>query len=303
MERQVPTLQEVQAYLTKDRNWGRWGKEDQVGAVNLITPEKRARAARLVRSGRAVSLSRELPQTPGVGNPIPAQHYMKRLAREGGGGAVDYYGLYYHGVTTTHLDALCHTWDGNGMWHGRDPEKEITVDGAAWGAIEHWKEGIVTRGVLLDVPKHRGEPCVTLEKPVHGWELEEIAQKQGAAVEPGDALVVYCGRENWIKTNPPYGSEPRGRPGLHASCLKFIREKDVSLLVWDMLDMMPNGYGIPWTVHAALFAYGVGLLDNALLEPLARACAEEGRHEFMLMVCPLRMVGGTGSPVNPIALF
>jgi hypothetical protein len=85
--------------------------------------------------------------------------------------------------------------------------------------------------------------------------------------------------------------------------LPFIRDADVSLLVWDMMDHMPNGYDIPWSVHGVIFAYGVGLVDNALLEPLAAACAEEGRYEFMLMVLPLRVVGGTGSPLNPVALF
>ena len=95
----------------------------------------------------------------------------------------------------------------------------------------------------------------------------------------------------------------QNRPGLHASCLKFIRESDCSLLVWDMMDFEPNGYDIPWSVHGSIFAYGIGLLDNALLQPLAEACAEEGRYEFMLTVNPLLVVGGTGSPVNPIALF
>ena len=305
-ERQIPTYEEVLGYLSKDRAWGRWGDDDQVGAVNLITPEKRVRAAGLVRTGRAVSMSREVPKTPAANNPIPAQHYMKRLVRGEavlGGGAVDYYGLYYHGVTTTHIDALCHTWDNNGMWGGHDPEKEITVDGAAWASIDHWKDGIFTRGVLLDVPKYRGEPSVTMEKPVHGWEMEEIAAAQGVVVEPGDALIVYCGREVWSQSNPPYGSDPSGRPGLHASCLPTLRKWDVCLLGWDMLDAMPNGYGIPWAVHGCLFAYGIGLLDNALLEPLANACAEEGRCEFVLTLSPLNMVGGTGSPVNPIALF
>ncbi len=74
------------------------------------------------------------------------------------------------------------------------------------------------------------------------------------------------------------------RPGLHASCLPFIRDSDAALLVWDMMDLQPNGYDLPWTVHGAIFAYGVGLLDNALLEPLAAACAEEGRYEFLLLV-------------------
>jgi len=304
MERRVPTQEEVQAYLKEDRNWGRWGDDDQKGAVNMVTPEKRLAAARLVRSGRAVSLSRVFPKTPAPNNPIPAQHYMMRRVRtETDGACADYYGIAYHGQACTHLDALCHTWDGNGMWNGRDPDQVITFDGSTWGSVENWQEGIVTRGVLLDVPKHRGIPFVTMEQPIHGWELEDIAKAEGIVLQPGDALIVYGGREHWDKVNSQWGSNPQGRPGLHASCLKFLRESDCSMLVWDMMDAMPSGYGILWTVHGAIFAYGIALLDNALLQPLAEACAEEGRYEFMLVVAPLRVVVGTGSPVNPNVLF
>ena len=305
MERRVPTKDEVLAYLKEDRNWGRWGQDDQMGAVNMVTPEKRVAAAGLVKSGRAVSLSREFPKVAGPNNPTPAIHYMKRNIRDdSSGAATDYYGISYHGTATTHLDALCHVWDANGMWNGRNPEEVITFDGAKWGSIEHWKEGIITRGVLLDVPKHRGEPFVTQEKPIHGWELEDIAKEQGVTMEPGDALVVYGGRENWNEVKPLWGTAGApSRPGLHASCFKFIRESDCCVLVWDMMDHSPNGYDLAWSVHGSIFAYGIGLLDNALLQPLAEACAQENRYEFMLTINPLRVVGGTGSPVNPIALF
>jgi kynurenine formamidase len=255
-----------------------------------------------VRSGRAVSLSREFPKTPALNNPTPAQHYMKLLDRGAGGAAIDYYGVSYHGQASTHLDSLCHVWNEDGMWNGRAPADEISFDGARFGAITNWSTGIITRGVLLDVPRFRGEPFVTQERPIHGWELEDVAAAQGVALEPGDALVVYGGREAWDRVNPIWGSGT-SRPGLHASCLPFIRDNDASLLVWDMMDHSPNGYDVPWSVHGVIFAYGVGLVDNALLEPLAAACAEEGRYEFMLMVLPLVVVGGTGSPANPVALF
>ena len=302
-EHDVPSRADVDSYLRDRRNWGRWGAEDQVGAVNLITPEKRVRAAGLVRTGRAVSLSRELPKTPAPNNPTPAQHFMARIDRgDGGGGAVDYYGVSYHGQATTHLDALCHVWNQDGMWQGRDPAQEIGFDGAHFGAVTNWSNGIITRGVLLDIPKLRGEPFVTQERPIHGWELEDAAAAEGVRVEPGDALLVYGGREAWNRVNPPWGVGT-SRPGLHASCLPFVRDSDVALLVWDMMDFMPNGYDIPWSMHGVIFAYGVGLVDNALLEPLAGACAEESRYEFLLMALPLVVAGGTGSPLNPVALF
>jgi Putative cyclase len=302
-ERPVPTKADVAAYLKDRRNWGRWGADDEVGAVNLITPEKRVRAASLVRSGRAVSLSREFPKTPGPNNPTPAQHFMRQIDRGGGGGAaLDYYGVSYHGQASTHLDSLCHVWNADGMYNGRNPHDEIGFDGANFGAITNWSTGIITRGVLLDVPRFRGEPFVSQERPIHGWELEDVVEAQGVTLEPGDALLVYGGREAWDRVNSTWGSGT-SRPGLHASCLPFIRDNDAALLVWDMMDLAPNGYDIPWSMHGVIFAYGVGLVDNALLEPLAAACAAEGRYEFMLMVLPLVVVGGTGSPLNPIALF
>ena len=308
-ERPLPTEKEVRALIHDRRNWGRWGKDDQLGAINLITPAKRAAAARLVRTGRSVSLSRPFPKEPGLNNALPAHHYMRTLPRGKGGFAADYYGIFYHGVASTHLDALCHTWDEHAMWNGRDPKKEITFDGATFGSVEHWAEGILTRAVMLDVPRHRGVSSVTEERPVHGWELEDIARARGVRLEPGDAVCVYAGREAWQAANPerpygrPFGMGPNERPGLHVSCLEFLRDHDVSVLVWDMLDHLPVGYDIPWAVHAALFAYGVALVDNALLEPLARACAEEQRDEFMLIVAPLVVVGGTGSPANPLGVF
>jgi kynurenine formamidase len=295
----TPTRDDVIGYLRDRRNWGRWGADDQRGAINLITPEKRVRAAQLVKSGRSVSLSRDFPVIPGRGNPMPAQHFVRTF----GDAVVDYYGIVYHGYVATHVDALCHVWDGDGMWQGRDPKVEITTNGAMFGGIQHWRDGVTTRGVLLDVPKHRGQPFVTVDEPVHGWELEAIAKAQGVRIEPGDALVVYSGREKYQEANRGWSGYQPPSPGLHASVLPFIRDNDVSVLCWDLMDASPNEYGVTWTVHGAIFSYGIALVDNALLQPLAEACAEEGRYEFMFTFAPLAVIGGTGSPINPIALL
>jgi Putative cyclase len=309
-EKPLPTEKEVMGWIRERRNWGRWGKDDQQGVMNLVTPAKRAAAARLVKSGRSLSLSRPFPKEPGPNNALPAHHYMKTLPRGKGGFAADYYGIFYHGVASTHIDALCHTWDDDAMWNGRDPKKEIGFDGARFGAIEHWQHGIITRCVLLDVPRHRGTRFVTEDRPVHGWELDDIITRRKITLEPGDAVAVYSGREAWQAQDPekPYSkvfgpSATLTRPGLHVSCLPFLRDHDVSVLVWDMLDALPIGYDIPWAVHACLFAYGCALVDNALLEPLAQVCQEEGRDDFMLIVSPLPVMGGTGSPANPLAMF
>ncbi len=303
-QRQVPSKDEVMSYLRERRNWGRWGDKGSAGAINLINAEKRLEAVSLVENGRAVSLSRPFPVEPKLENPRPAQHFMSVMERpHGGGAAMDYYGVFYHGTATTHIDALCHVWDSGGMWDGKSPDKTLNFSGGSYGTVDAWSDGILTRGVLLDIPGHRGAPYVTLDAPVHGWELEDIAEAQGVEIRPGDAVMVYSGREAYAADHGGNWAGGYSRPGLHASCLKFVRDNDISILGWDMMDASPNEYDIPWSVHGVIFAYGVALLDNSLLEPLANACAEEGRYEFMLTINPLNVIGGTGSPVNPVAVF
>ena len=173
------TRDEVDEYLRANRNWGRWGDDEEVGALNLITPQKRASAAKLVKTGDAFSLSRPIPKDPSPINPKPAAHYMERKVRAADAGfSIDYIALGYHGRATTHLDAICHTWQSDGMYNGRDPDKEIGFQGATWGQVDAWKEGMITRGVLIDVPRHRGKPYVTFEEPVHGSELRDIAVRR-----------------------------------------------------------------------------------------------------------------------------
>ena len=301
--RNIPSKSEVDSYL-EDTNWGRWGNKGSAGAMNLITNEKRLEAVLLAKIGRTVSLSRPFPVTPAGDNPRPAQHYMHKEERQfEGGAAMDYYGVFYHGTATTHIDALCHVWDKNGMWEGKTPDDVIKFSGANFGTVEEWKDGILTRGILLDVPKHRNKPYVTLSEPVHGWELEDIATEQNVEIKSGDAVFVYSGRDKYAADNNGRWGTPDGRPGLHASCLPFVKTNDIAILGWDMMDASPNEYEIPWTVHGVIFAYGVALVDNAYLEPLSNVCAEENRYEFMLSLNPLYVQGGTGSPANPIATF
>ena len=301
--RNVPSKKEVDGYL-RDTNWGRWGGNGGAGALNLITDQKRLDAIGLVKKGRSVSLSRPLPVAPAGDNPRPAQHYMHKEARPfEGGAAMDYYGVFYHGTATTHIDALCHVWNKDGMWDGKNPEEIIKFGGATYGTVDEWKNGILTRGILLDIPLHRNAPYVTTDNPVHGWELEDVAKSQGIEILPGDAVFVYSGREKYAAANDGRWGTPDGRPGLHASCLPFVKNNDISILGWDMMDASPNEYDVPWTVHGVIFAYGVALVDNSLLEPLANVCAEEKQYEFMLTINPLYVEGGTGSPANPIAVF
>lgn len=302
---------DIEGMLRRGRNWGRWGADDELGTLNLVTAEKRIAATQLVRTGRTVSLSRPFPTKPAPNNPHPAEHFMRRDAfgdAVDAAGCVDFLGIAYHGLASTHIDALCHVWDQNGMWNGRRADDVVDSYGSKWASIDKWHEGIITRGVLLDVPGFRDERYVTLESPVHGDELEEVCKTQGSMLEPGDAVVVYSGREEWDKEHVVWGGEKddegvRVCPGLHASCLSFLREHDCAVLAWDMMDSSPNEFGLRFTVHAAIPAYGLALVDNCDLGPLVDACREEKRYEFLFIVAPLVVLGATGSPANPLAVF
>jgi kynurenine formamidase len=290
------------------RRWGRWGDNDQAGALNLVTADKVLRAVSLVRLGRVISMSRDFPVAPALNNPNPAEHYLRKRTRgsHGEGSVTDYVGINFHGKAATHIDALCHVWNHDGMWNGRDPVREVTGEGVRWGGIEHFGDGIITRGVLLDVAAHRPAGYVDRGEPVTGAELAKIAA--ATDLEPGDALVIHSGRDAWDRAHDrPWGSpEPDGSydlPGLDVSCLDFFYEVDCGLVVWDMMDAVPNDFGVPHATHAAIFSQGIPLLDNAALAGVAALSRELGRSEFMLCVAPLKIVGGTGSPVNPLALF
>ena len=124
----MPTRQEVDSYLRDRRNWDRWGDKGSAGAMNLITDEKRLSAVKLVEKGRMVSLSRPFPVEPSIENPRPALQYLFTVDRqEGWGSAQDFYGITYHGTATTHIDALCHVWTGDGMWDGQRPEERADL--------------------------------------------------------------------------------------------------------------------------------------------------------------------------------
>lgn len=295
MTRRFTDRDDAESYLRATRNWTRWGPDDQLGALNLVTPAKRRAAAALVRTGQAVSLAR-----PFVAPTLTVERFARGTDT---GGAVDELSVRCHGPGATHLDALCHTWDGDGMWAGRSPAAEIGPTGVGWGGLERFREGVLTRGVLLDIPRLRGEPHVRQDSPVHGDELAAAAWEQGVRTEPGDALLVYSGRDEYERMVGTWSADPTTRPGLESSCLTYIRETDCAIILWDMGDVRPNEFGLPFPVHAALFAYGVPLVDAALLGPLAQACAAAGRWEFLLSVNPLHIVGATGCLVNPVAVF
>jgi kynurenine formamidase len=293
---------DVLAFHQTLSNWGRWGEDDQLGALNLITPEVTAAAAATVRTGRTVSCARPLDTVPSADNPSPVAHHMTGTATEGMG--ADYFAIASHGFATSHIDALCHIFHEGRLYNGY-PAEAVTAHGATKLGIHRLHDGIVTRGVLLDIPALHGLDALEPGQPVFPEDLETAEAKAGLAVRPGDALLVRTGR--W-RRRATHGAWDVGQlaAGLDASCLPWLRERDVAALgsdgVSDVLPSRVDGVGMP--IHTVVIvAMGVHLLDNLDLDALATACADEARWEFLLTVAPLVLRRGTASPVNPIALF
>ncbi len=303
-DRTVPTVEQYQAYKERFQNWGRWGIGDSLGTLNHITEEVRRAAAALVRDGRSVSLANPLATAAvlaGKRNPSPADHRVNA----GDTGCGDYIGVAYHGFANTHVDALCHIFTPDGRMYGGHPASDVTEAGARSNSIDGWRDGIVARGVLYDVPRYRGVDYVTIEDPVHGWELEDVAAAERIAPRQGDAVLVRMGASAFWAANPHF-DPPWRAPGLHASALEFLYQYDAALLGWDLMEApRQEQYQAPsLPIHSIGIPYmGLALLDNANFEELAPVCAEMGRWEFLLVVAPLVVVGGTGSPVNPIAIL
>lgn len=270
--------------------------------MRWITPEKRAAAAALVRSGRTVGCSRPLPTEPAADNERPVVHLMTGTAAEGWGG--DYFALAPHGFAVSHIDALCHIFHEGRLYNGY-PVEQVTAHGALALAIDALRDGVVSRGVLLDVPALRGVPWLEPGEPIGPDELEHAEAAAGVRVEAGDVLLVRTGR--WALRAARGAWNARERiAGLHASCLPWLFERRVAALGCDgVSDVVPSGIeGVPLPIHSvAIVAMGLHLLDNLDLDPLADACRAEGRHAFQLVVAPLVLARGTASPVNPIAIF
>ncbi len=311
-DRTPPTPEEYETYRERFSNWGRWGPDDTLGTLNHITPEVRRHALTLPQQGRTVSLSLVISKDPRSRMVSGFEQEM----RVGPTSSGDRISINFHGWTVTHLDALCHIFTGPGgeLYNGR-PGSDVTLDGAGSGSVEPYHDGIVTRGVLYEVPRHRGADFVTIDAPVHGWELEDIAAAQGVEPRPGDAVVVRSGANAFYASRPDFEMGMFNEmPGVHGSAIEFLYEHDAAVLVWDLLDAgqqglghglpRPDGETVGVPIHEIVIPWmGMPLLDNANLDDLADACAEAGRYEFLLMVAPLRVQGGTGSPVNPIAVL
>lgn len=300
-----PTESEILSWFEKLSNWGRWGPDDELGTLNLVTPDVRKRAVQTVTEGISVSCAHDVVAgVHGLESEVTA---VATMAGNRLGFALEKItALTVHGHLMTHLDALSHIfWDGQ-MYNGR-PAHVFADGGANALPVEVTKQGVVTRGVLLDVAAAKEVDWIEPEHGVFPEDLELAESRQGVRVEPGDAVLLRTGFNRYRRHAGLDSSDPgMHQPGWHAACLPWLRARDVSVIGCDSAtDVMPSGYrDLALPVHTVgIVAMGLWLVDNCDLEAIASLASSLSRWEFQLSICPLALTGLTSSPVNPVALF
>jgi kynurenine formamidase len=301
------TKADIDRWMTELSNWGRWGKDDQAGTINLITPAKRKQAAALVKDGVSVSMSGnadiEMDSAAPQQSPHNWQHVMKStgVGRQDGY-VLDTYSMSYHNSISTHLDALSHFFYGGKVYNGF-PSDAITSWGATKDDVMPYKDGIFTRGVLIDMPILKGVKYLADDEAIYPEDIETWEKKAGIKIESGDAVFLRTGK--WLRVAEK-GPLTEQLPGLYGSCAKWLKARDIALLGSDVVqDVRPSRVeGVNQPIHLLfLVAVGTPLIDSCNLEALSQACAQRKRWTFQFSAAALRIPGGTGSPLNPIATF
>lgn len=283
-------------------NWGRWGDDDELGTLNLITDEVRERAAREVRTGRSVSLAVPIRPAPVFSGPFaprtaevsPVQQVMVYTGSPAIAHA-DVMMVTNHHILSTHLDALAHVVQDGQVYPGRSVDESVTMGGVQHGSTTAFAAGIVTRGVLLDLAV---DGPVPVDHAVTSRDLDDAEKRHGVRIESGDALVARFG---WVATR--YRGNPS--PGMSVDAVRWMHDRGVSVYAGDLADTHPPRQpGNPSAMHGvALPRMGMPLIDAVDADELAAVCAELGRHSFLFVAAPPRIHGMTGVPVNPVAVF
>jgi kynurenine formamidase len=303
------TPEEFSRLMKQLSNWNRWGADDQMGAVNLITPAKRKQAVGLVREGASFSMARNAETQPAVDNPQPIVRKTTRLGKDspevGIGGTGDNFFIAYHGYVHSHMDSLCHfLYDGK-MYNGYS-RLEVSEEGAAKNSILNFKNGIITRGVLMDMARHKGVDYLEPGTPIYPEDLEAWEKKAGVKVQAGDVMIVRTGRWARRDAKGPWPVQQDGLAGLHMSCAKWMHARDVAIIGGDgAQDVLPSAVaGISQPIHLlSLVAMGMPIFDNCDLELIGREAQKRRRWEFLVTASPAAVPGATGSVLNPIATF
>ena len=306
------SAQEFDQLFERVSNWGRWGPDDEKGTLNYLTPEKVRASAALVKSGRTVSLSLPINTAAGPDNPRPSVHYMVKthdIRPEHGEPrfAGDYLGTELHGDCRTHIDALCHVAYKGRLYNGKSPGA-VTSRGATLMDITDYAHGIAGRGVLLDVPRFRKVKWLEPGEAVTSEEIEAVEEFQGVRLEEGDIFLFRTGHHRRRLELGPWNNnwDGEGQAGLHVNAMPLLHQRKVAVFLpdGDGETVPSNVEGVTYPVHALQIAsMGMACADSLQFEELVKVCEEENRWTFMVVAAPLRLPKGTGSLVNPIAIF
>lgn len=288
-------------------NWNRWGADDQMGAVNLITPQKRLAALRTVREGVSFSMARNAEIKEAVDNPTPIVRKTTRtgasVSKTGIASTSDTFFISYHGMAHTHMDSLCHfVYDGK-IYNGYASDT-VGEDGAARNSILNFKNGIITRGVLMDMARYKGVDWLEPGTPIYPEDLEGWEKRAGVKVQAGDVMIVRTGR--WARRDALGPWPPTHLAGLHMSCAPWMHARDVAILGGDdAQDVLPSQVaGISQPIHElCIVVMGMPIFDNLDLELVGREAEKRKRWDFLVTASPAAVPGATGSVLNPIATF
>ncbi len=299
---------EFRALCDRVKHMSRWGPADRRGGLNNITPAQVTAAAGGVRLGRSVSLAAPVDIEVALDNPDPAVHQMTQPGlsppESGLSFAMDRLAMNIHGNADSHIDALCHVIFDGTLYNGVDA-RAVTAAGATELSIDVAGQGIVGRGLLLDIPRVRRAPWLEPGDHVTADDLITAEAAQEVRIEPGDLLFVRVGHRYRRRMLGPWDSATT-RAGLHPVALEFLAERRIGVLGSDSNnDTAPSAAeGVDFPVHVlAVNAMGLHLLDWLQLDDLAAVCEELNRWSFLCVIAPLRLRAGTGSPINPIAIF
>ena len=300
---------EFRALYERLRRTSAWGPGDHMGALNNISAAEVVAAASDVRNGHTVSLAAPIESREGPDNPDPAVHQMTSSAdyTDGASGlsfATDRLAMNIHGNADSHIDALCHVMFDGKLYNGIAADA-VTATGASELSIDLAGQGIVGRGLLLDIPRLRGVPWLEPGDHVTADDLLAAESARFDRIEQGDLLFVRVGHRARRRSLGPWDAAA-ARAGLHPAALELLAERRITVLASDgNNDTAPSIVeGVDFPVHVlAINAMGLYLLDYLDLDALAGLCEAMHRSSFLCVIAPLRLPAGTGSPVNPIAIF
>lgn len=297
---------DVLALFDRCSNVGRWGADDALGTLNLITAERRLAALALPTSGRVVSLGFDLEVGTSRQDVASAKLALRYGPEHAPLDAHDTLSLSIHGFEATHIDAPGHVFFDGRAWGGRPVSTIALEDGLAFGSIQPLgARGIVTRGVLLDVAAFRGVAHLSVGDGISAADLDAAEDRSGIRVSPGDAIFIRGGHGVRKALEGDSHDETAAHEGVLPDVLPWLHERGVAVYSGDCIELRPSGYPrVPMPLHQiGLTSMGLCILDVPDVEALAAACRDEGRVEFLLIAAPLRVPGGTGSAVNPLAIF